>query len=210
MHVKSRWGGVIVLIRISIRGALSPNLAVVTPQRDGIREQSGGREGNTPVFIAVKRLNNKAQGRRARGAPWGQRQKLRGTPTGSNNNGGQTPRTMSLHVEGSSRAMHMQPRCGWCYRADQDLNTRSPIPNLAVVTPQRDGIREQSGGREGNTPVFIAVKRLNNKAQGRRVRGAPWGQRQKLKGTPTGSNNNGGHTPRTMSLHVEGRALQCM
>jgi hypothetical protein len=65
---------------------------------------------------------------------------------------------------------------GWCNRADQDLNTRSPIPNLAVVTPQRDGIQEQSGGREGNTPVFIAVKRLNNKAQGRRVRGAPWGQ----------------------------------
>jgi hypothetical protein len=36
------------------------------------------------------------------------------------------------------------------------------------------------GGRDGNAPVFLTVKRLNNKAQGRREGGAPWGQRQKV------------------------------
>ena len=54
-------------------------------------------------------------------------------------------------------------------------------------------------GREGGAPVFITVKRLDNKAQGRRKGGAPWGQRQKVRGTPTGSDKLGGHIPRTMS-----------
>ena len=46
--------------------------------------------------------------------------------------------------------------------------------------------------------MLITVKRLNNKAQGRREDGAPWVQRQKVQGTPTGSSNMNGHIPRKM------------
>jgi hypothetical protein len=52
----------------------------------------------------------------------------------------------------------------------------------AVVTLQHDGIRGRRGGREGGAPVFITVKRFDNKAQGRREGGAPWGQRQQVRG----------------------------
>ena len=47
--------------------------------------------------------------------------------------------------------------------------------------------------------MFITVKRFNNRAQGRREGGAPWVQRQEVRGTPTGSDNMDGHIPRTMS-----------
>ena len=69
----------------------------------------------------------------------------------------------------------------------------------SVITLQRDGTRGRRGGREVGAPVFITVKRFNNRAQGRREGGAPWVQRQKVRGTPTGSDNLDGHIPRTMS-----------
>ena len=69
----------------------------------------------------------------------------------------------------------------------------------SVVTLQHDGMRGQSGRREGGAPVFITVKRFNNKAQGRREGGAPWVHRQAVRLTPTGSDNMDRHIPRTMS-----------
>ena len=73
---------------------------------------------------------------------------------------------------------------------------------------QHNGTRGLRGCKDG-APVFITVKRFNNKAQGRRIGGAPWGQRQKVRGTPTGSDNLDGHIPRTMSrilgIHPAGR-----
>ncbi len=69
----------------------------------------------------------------------------------------------------------------------------------SVVTLQHDGTRGQRGGREAGAPVFITVKRFNNKAQGRREGGAPWVQRHALRRTPTGSDNMDGHIPQTMS-----------
>ncbi len=68
----------------------------------------------------------------------------------------------------------------------------------SVVTLQHDGMRGRRGGREGGTPVFITVKRFDNKAQGRREGGAPWVQRQKVRRTPTGSDNMDGHILRIM------------
>ena len=57
--------------------------------------------------------------------------------------------------------------------------------------------------------MFLAVKRFDNKAQGRREGGAPWVQRQKVRGTPTGSDNMDGHILRTMcrmlGIHPAGR-----
>ena len=69
----------------------------------------------------------------------------------------------------------------------------------SVVTLQHDGTGGRRGGREGGAPVFITVKRFDKKAQGRREGGAPWVQSQKVRGTPTGSDNMDGHIPRTMS-----------
>ena len=57
--------------------------------------------------------------------------------------------------------------------------------------------------------MIITVKRFDNKAQGRREGGAPWVQRQKVRGTPPGSDNMDGHITRTMSrmsgVHPAGR-----
>ncbi len=69
----------------------------------------------------------------------------------------------------------------------------------SVVTLQHDRTLGRKGGREGGAPVFITVKRFNNKAQGRREGGAPWVQRQEVRGTPTGSDNMDGHILRIMS-----------
>ncbi len=69
----------------------------------------------------------------------------------------------------------------------------------SVVALQHDCMRGRRGGREGGASVFITVKRFDNKAQGRREGGAPWVQRQKVRGTPTGSDNMDGHILQTMS-----------
>ena len=69
----------------------------------------------------------------------------------------------------------------------------------SVVALQHDRMRGRRGGREGGAPVFITVKRFDNKAQGRRIGGAPWVQRQEVRGTPTGSDNLDGHILRIMS-----------
>ncbi len=57
----------------------------------------------------------------------------------------------------------------------------------------------QKGGHKGDAPVFKTVKRFNNRAQGRRERGAPWAQRHEMRGTPSGSNNMDGFLLRIMS-----------
>ncbi len=69
----------------------------------------------------------------------------------------------------------------------------------SVITLQHDGTRGRRGGRVGGAPVFITVKRFDNKAQGRREGGAPWVQRQQVRGTPTGSDNFDGHILRIIS-----------
>jgi hypothetical protein len=75
----------------------------------------------------------------------------------------------------------------------------------SVVTLQHDGTQGRSGGLEGGVLVFITVKRFDIKAQGRREGGAPWVQRQKVRGPPTGSDNLEGHIlrimPRTSRVH---------
>ncbi len=58
---------------------------------------------------------------------------------------------------------------------------------VSVVTLQLDGMRGRRGRREGGAPVFITVKRFNNRVQGRREGGAPWVQRQEVRGPPTGN-----------------------
>ncbi len=86
--------------------------------------------------------------------------------------------------------------------AGQDVSKTSTVLEhcmVSVVTLQHDRMRGRRGGREGCTPVFITVKRFDNKAQGRREGGAPWVQRQKVRGTPTGSDNMDGHILRIMS-----------
>ncbi len=79
----------------------------------------------------------------------------------------------------------------------------------SVVTLQPDSTRGRRGGREGGAPVFINVKRFNNRAQGRRKGGAPWVKRQEVRWTPTGSDSMDGHIARTMSrmlgIHPAGR-----
>jgi hypothetical protein len=79
-----------------------------------------------------------------------------------------------------------------------------------VVTLQHDGTQGRRGGREGGAPVFITVKRLDNKAQGRLEGGAPWVQRQEVPGTPTGSDNMDGQIARTMSCMSGVHTAGCM
>ena len=86
--------------------------------------------------------------------------------------------------------------------ADQDVsitNTAREHCMGLVVTLQHKGALGQKGVREGDAPVSITVKRFNNKAQGRREGGAPWVQREEVRGTPTGSDNMDGHFLRIMS-----------
>jgi hypothetical protein len=54
-----------------------------------------------------------------------------------------------------------------------------------------------------------AATRWHTRTEGGREGGAPWVQRQAVRGTPTGSDNLDGHIPRTMSrmsgVHPAGR-----
>ena len=96
----------------------------------------------------------------------------------------------SLQTQGAPRAG--QP---WALLS----NAFSVSKSLAGGLLQHNAIQGRKDSPQGNAPVLITVKRLNNKAQGRRQGGAPWVQRQKVQGTPTGSDNTDGHIPRTMS-----------
>ena len=61
--------------------------------------------------------------------------------------------------------------------------------------------------------MFITVKRFNNRAQGRRARGAPWVRNERNAPNPNGVEHassgmnprRAGHCPRDMAIHVVGR-----